>query len=320
MSVPGIEAAKLDKSYGRFRAVRNVSFTIDKSEVVGFLGLNGAGKTTTMRLLTTFLEPDSGTARISGYDILESPLEVRRRVGYLPENNPLYEEMSVIEYLEFVGRIRGLSSGKLVVRTREVLERCGLEQNCGKFIGELSRGYRQRVGLAQALLHDPDILIMDEPTTGLDPRQIVEIRDLISEIGREKTVLLSTHIMQEVEACCTRVIIINEGEIIEDGDIKEISARMHHGYAVRVVLTGDSPDLAEAFREIDLVREVISRGEGQDREYELICEREREARERIFETVKKKGGVMLELSLGKTGAEGVFLELLDLEKRERDGK
>jgi ABC-2 type transport system ATP-binding protein len=216
-----IKVASLTKIYDTQRAVDNISFELKKGEIVGFLGPNGAGKSTTMKIITTYLPSSSGTATVCGYDVVEQPMEVRRRVGYLPEANPLYYEMYVREYLEFTAGIHKL--GKISKkRIEEMISLTGLGKEAHKKIGALSKGYKQRVGLAQAMLHDPEVLILDEPTSGLDPNQIVEIRDLIKNIGNEKTVLLSTHIMQEVQAMCNRVIIINNGQIVADDSIERL--------------------------------------------------------------------------------------------------
>ena len=208
-----IEVQGLSKRYGEQWAVNNLSFSAGKGEVVGFLGPNGAGKSTTMKIITCFLPPTSGTVSVCGFSVQEQSMEVRRRVGYLPEHNPLYLDMYVREYLQFMGGLSGLKGSALRGRVDAMIDTTGLEREQHKFIGQLSKGYRQRVGLAQALIHDPEVLILDEPTSGLDPNQVVEIRELIHSLGKEKTVMLSTHIMQEVEAICNRVIIINKGQL-----------------------------------------------------------------------------------------------------------
>ena len=215
-----IKVASLTKVYGTQLAVDHISFELKKGEIVGFLGPNGAGKSTTMKMITGYLPPTDGTAMVSGFDIQEQPMEVRKRVGYLPEANPLYHEMYVREYLEFTAGIHKL--GKAKDRIEEMITLTGLNKEAHKKIGMLSKGYKQRVGLAQAMLHNPEVLILDEPTSGLDPNQIVEIRDLIIRIGKEKTVLLSTHIMQEVQAMCNRVIIISGGKLVADDSIEAL--------------------------------------------------------------------------------------------------
>ena len=218
-----IEVRGITKSFGTMKALDNVSFHINQGEILGFLGPNGAGKSTTMKIITTFLAADEGSVKVDGIDVLEQPLDVRRRIGYLPENVPLYLDMNVHEYLNFVGKARGLSGSRLSQRLDWCVEACGLVYEYKKTIGELSKGYRQRTGLAQALIHDPDILILDEPTSGLDPLQIMGIRELIKSLAGHKTIIFSTHILQEVRPVTDRVVIINEGHIIADGDVGDIT-------------------------------------------------------------------------------------------------
>jgi ABC-2 type transport system ATP-binding protein len=214
-----IEVNSLTKIYGSQKAVDGISFSLKPGEIVGFLGPNGAGKSTTMKMLTGYLHPSSGTAKIGTYDVGSQPMEARRTIGYLPEHNPLYTDMYVREFLLFSGKMYGMSGPSLQARVEEMIALCGLELEKKKKIDQLSKGYRQRVGLAQSFLHDPSVLILDEPTTGLDPNQILEIRELIRKAGHNKTVLFSTHIMQEVEALCDRVIIINRGKVVSDGPL-----------------------------------------------------------------------------------------------------
>lgn len=218
-----IDAKSLTMHYGNFVALKEVSFQAREKEILGLLGPNGAGKTTAMRILTTYLYPSSGTAKVDGYDILEKADEVRKRIGYLPETAPLYPDMQVDEYLAFVGRARGISGAQLSSRLKWVREACSIEGVWKHTISELSKGYRQRTGLAQALIHDPKVLILDEPTSGLDPLQIIGIRDLIKQLAKEKTIIFSTHILQEVEAVADRVVIINEGKIVAQGTQKELA-------------------------------------------------------------------------------------------------
>jgi ABC-2 type transport system ATP-binding protein len=221
---PMIEADGLSKFYGDFAATRDVSFTIREGEVAAFLGPNGAGKSTTMKLLTGYLAPSAGTARIAGHSVSTDRIEASKRLGYLPENGPLYPDMTPRTLLQFFGEARGLAGDALRGRIERVVEQCRLEAVIGKPIGKLSKGYRQRVGMAQVLLHEPDVLILDEPTAGLDPNQIGEVRKLIRELGKTKTVLLSTHILQEVTAMCNRVVFINEGRVMFDGSPDEFAA------------------------------------------------------------------------------------------------
>ncbi|QDA58643.1 gliding motility-associated ABC transporter ATP-binding subunit GldA [Hymenobacter jejuensis] len=219
-----VEVQHLTKTFGAQAAVNDISFTVGKGEILGFLGPNGAGKSTTMKIATGYLPPSVGTVRVAGHDVLQEPLEVRRSVGYLPEHNPLYLDMYVHEYLEFIGSVHGLKGNYRRQRVAEMVERVGLGREQNKQIGALSKGYRQRVGLAQALIHDPGVLILDEPTTGLDPNQIGEIRNLIRELGRDKTVIFSTHILPEVAALCSRVVIINRGQLVADSPVSALSA------------------------------------------------------------------------------------------------
>jgi ABC-2 type transport system ATP-binding protein len=243
MSDAMIEVEGLTKDYGATRAVDQVTFTVRKGEVLGFLGPNGAGKSTTMKMLTCYLAPTAGRARVAGFDIFDDSLEVRRRIGYLPEDTPIYRDMTVLEYLQFAADMRQMDPAKSAARIKEIGGRCGLAEVAGKLVGELSKGYRQRLGLAQAMLHDPDILILDEPTSGLDPNQIVEIRSLIKEIGREKTVILSTHILPEVQATCSRIVIISGGKLVADGTPQDLRQRERGSrYRVIVEKNGAAPE------------------------------------------------------------------------------
>ncbi|HVR04277.1 MAG TPA: ATP-binding cassette domain-containing protein [Polyangia bacterium] len=238
-----IEVDGLTKDYGATRAVDQVTFNVRKGEVLGFLGPNGAGKSTTMKMLTCYLAPTAGRARVAGFDVFDQSLEVRRRIGYLPEDTPIYRDMTVLEYLQFAAELRQMDPAKSSGRIKEIGGRCGLVDVAGKLVGELSKGFRQRLGLAQAMLHDPDILILDEPTSGLDPNQIVEIRSLIKEIGREKTVILSTHILPEVQATCSRIVIISGGKLVADGTPQDLRQRERGSrYRVIVEKNGAAPE------------------------------------------------------------------------------
>lgn len=218
-----IEVQNLCKTYGDYKAVFDVSFSAARGDIVGFLGPNGAGKTTTIRMLSTYLPPSSGTAKVAGYDIVTEADEVRKKIGYLPENPPLYSEMTVAEYLKFVGEIKGVPRAQLAQRVDEVMERCFVADVKNKLCQHLSRGYRQRVGLAQAIIHQPEVIILDEPTSGLDPKQIIEIRQLIKSLGRDHTVLLSTHILPEVSMVCNKVVIISRGRVVMENMVSDIS-------------------------------------------------------------------------------------------------
>jgi ABC-2 type transport system ATP-binding protein len=229
-----ITVTDLTKRYARTTAVDHISFSVHKGDIVGFLGPNGAGKTTTMRMLTCFFPPTAGTATVAGFDVLTQSMEVRRRIGYLPEAPPLYLEMETIEYLRFVGRLKGLSGARLETRVAYVLDRCNIGDVKMKLLGKLSKGYRQRVGLAQAIIHNPDVLILDEPTSGLDPKQINETRDLIKSLAGDHTIILSTHILPEVEQTCEQVLIINKGKLVATDSVHNLQARARGAESVLI--------------------------------------------------------------------------------------
>lgn len=256
-----IKAEGLTMHYGPVVALNDVSFEVHQGEIVGLLGPNGAGKSTVMKILTSYLHPSHGTAKVAGYDVLERPVDVRRNIGYLPETLPLYMDMEVRAYLRFVGRARGLRGRQLHERLELVLDECGLRPMFRKVIRELSKGFKQRTALAQALIHDPAIVVLDEPTSGLDPHQIVEIRQLIRKLAKGKTVLLSTHILQEVEATADRIIIINNGVIIADGTISELRERAKTHERISVTLGGDKAEIERRINDIPEVRKVECTGE-----------------------------------------------------------
>jgi ABC-2 type transport system ATP-binding protein len=310
----------LAKNFGSFRAVDKINFEVRRGEVVGFLGPNGAGKSTTMRILTCFISPTSGTARIHGHDVFDEPLKVRESLGYLPQRAPLYLEMSVLEYLRFAGDIRKLDAATFKTRARSVVEICGLAQVLGKEIRHLSHGYRQRVGLAQALIHDPPILILDEPTSDLDPNEKAEFLEYLKQIGKERTVLLSTHNLNEVEQACARAIIISKGRIVADGPLEEIRAKSGKvRYVVSVQEPGDnyrgksSPKKVEvenALRSVKGIAKVAS-VPTDDRafHYELAADKDTDLRPEIFQMVVEKGWVLLELHKDTQTLEDVFRHL-----------
>src|SRR6476646_8487808 len=227
-----IQVQGLSKKYARHVAVNNISFSVEKGDIVGFLGPNGAGKTTTVRILTCFMPPTEGTATVSGFDVFEESFEVKKHIGYLPEAPPLYPEMTVSDYLNFVARLKNVPSSEVKSRTQQVMERCAVSDEAGKLISKLSKGYRQRVGLAQAIIHNPDVLILDEPTSGLDPKQIIEIRELLRQLAGEHTIILSTHILSEVENSCERVIIISQGKIVALDSVANLTNRLRGSEAV----------------------------------------------------------------------------------------
>jgi len=304
-----IQVEHLSKRYGPTLAVSDISFQVQTGEILGFLGPNGAGKTTTMKILTCFMPPTQGTVTIDGLDVFDQSLAVRRKIGYLPESAPMYNEMNVVEYLSFVAGVRGIPKERLKGRLEEMLRVCGLETVTRKEIGELSKGFRQRVGLAQAMIHDPEILILDEPTSGLDPNQIVEIRNLIKRLGQQKTVILSTHILPEVQATCDRVLIISNGKLVADGTPTELAGQFKGDDNLEVVVTGPSPDeLKEKLSAIAGVAwlEVTN---GTEISAKITAERGFDLREPIFRSVVDSGWTLLELHRERTSLEDVFRQL-----------
>src|SRR3954447_25604069 len=256
-----IKVEGLTKRYARNVAVDNISFEVEKGQIVGFLGPNGAGKTTTMRVLTCFLPPTSGTANVAGYDVIEQPMEVKKRIGYLPETPPVYPEMEVSEYLNFVGRLKGIPSADIGRRVDEVIGRCAVGDVRNKLIGKLSKGYRQRVGIAQAIIHNPDVLILDEPTSGLDPKQIIEIRELLRQLAGEHTIILSTHILPEVEHSCERVIIISQGKLVAIDSVANLTNRLRGSEAVAVEVEAgpNAGDVLGRLEQVPGVSRVVMR-------------------------------------------------------------
>ena len=306
-----IEAENLTKRFGDTLAVDTISFTINKGEIVGLLGPNGAGKTTTMRILTCYLAADSGTATIVGKNVLTQSLEVRRSIGYLPENNPLYTDMGVVDYLNFIAQIRHIPRKKIKPQIREMIEICGLEPVLNKKIDELSKGFRQRVGLAQAMIHNPAVLILDEPTVGLDPNQIVEIRELIKQIGAEKTVILSSHILPEVSATCKQIIIMNRGRIVASGTPEEISGRARGGGVVSMVVRGPVEQIKDKLNTMKKVRNFTPQGteaDGRTR-FEIISTGEENINEDLFRMAAENGWALSELHQKTLSLEDVFQQL-----------
>ena len=299
-----IKVKDLTKIYGQQKAIDQISFEIKTGEIVGFVGPNGAGKSTTMKILTGFIPPSSGEAKINDLDLIENSLEIRKHIGYLPENNPLYLDMYVKEYLEFVAGVYKLGN-KTKSRIAEIIEQTGLSIERKKKIGALSKGYRQRVGLAQALIHDPAILILDEPTSGLDPNQIVEIRNLISKVGKEKTILLSTHIMQEVEAICDRIIIINKGKIVADDSIDSIYSYAQDKLSTVVVEFDKEPD-QKLLEEIELVDKVAKID---DKNWLIQSSSREDIRQNIFNFAVKSNLAVLSMQKKEKSLEEVFQEL-----------
>lgn len=302
-----IVVENLTKVYGTQRAVDNISFRVKTGEVLGFLGPNGAGKTTTMKAITTFLIPTSGTVRVGEYDVNNEAKEVKRLIGYLPESNPLYSEMPVIDYLRFVGRLQGIQKEEIDTRIITMIEECGLQDEKHKKISELSKGYKQRVGLAQAMIHDPEVLILDEPTSGLDPNQIVEIRELIKRIGEKKTVILSSHILAEVEATCDRIMIINKGVIVADGTAKELSKQAQGKELVMVTIAdADSNEVHQNLLALDTVESV----DIVDAELGIFeIQSDQSIRREVFKRCCEKGWIITEMYGKETKLEDIFREL-----------
>jgi|SRR5947207_3808384 len=310
-----ITVKEVTKRYARNTAVDHISFEVEKGRIVGFLGPNGAGKTTTMRMLTCFLPPTSGTATVAGFDVLEQPLEVKKRIGYLPELPPLYLEMRTVEYLTFVGKLKGLSGTELRQRVDTVCERCAIPDVKKKLLAKLSKGYRQRVGLAQAILHNPEVLILDEPTAGLDPKQINETRDLIKGLAGDHTIILSTHILPEVEQTCQQVIIINKGKLVATDSVNNLQSRARGAESVLVEVAGRNGDLDAAMVQQRLekvagVSRVAFKEKRQNRStFEVESQKDRFLRGDLARAVVESGWDLNELRPSAVSLEEIFLQL-----------
>jgi ABC-2 type transport system ATP-binding protein len=317
-----IKVEGLTKRYARTVAVDHISFEVLKGQIVGFLGPNGAGKTTTMRMLTCFMPPSEGTAEVAGFDVLKSPMEVKKRIGYLPETPPVYPDMEVREYLDFVGRLKGVPKSEIAQRVKEVSERCAIADVSMKLIGKLSKGYRQRVGLAQAIIHNPDVLILDEPTSGLDPKQIIEARELIKGLAGDHTIILSTHILSEVEATCEQAIIIAKGKVAATGSVQELKHRQERGGAlihVEIEGRGSELNVGDAEKKLTdisgVARVVLKHKDGNAATYEIESPSGAAIRGDIARAIVAGGWNLNELrSLGMS-LEDVFLELTGSQKK-----
>jgi len=305
-----IEVRNLTKKYGAERAVDGISFDVDRGEVLGFLGPNAAGKSTTMKVITCFLPPTEGTVVVDGDDVRQRPLDVRRKIGYLPENTPLYHDMTTYDYLRFVAEMRSIPVADQSGRIAEMVDVCGLESVLAKRIEALSKGFRQRVGLAQAMIHNPPILILDEPTSGLDPNQIVEIRGLIKKLGKEKTVILSTHILSEVQASCDRVLIINRGRLVADGTPDDLLASFAGGQRLQFGLARPGLEVEEKLSAVEGVR-VLERKDVAREEvlWTLAVDGEDDIRSRLFELAVAEGWTLTELYRDRANLEDVFRQL-----------
>jgi len=309
-----IEVDNLTKRYGRTTAVDGISFIVKKGEILGFLGPNGAGKTTTMRILTCYLPPTEGTARVAGHDVFEEPLEVKKRVGYIPETPPLYPDMDVATFLDFCAKIKGVPKSERRARIDAAMEKCRVGDVRKTLIGRLSKGYRQRVGLAQAILHDPEVLILDEPTAGLDPKQIIETRDLIKGLGGEHTIILSTHILPEVSMTCGRVVIINKGKVVAEDTPENLTHRLRGAGTLRLDVRGEAAAVAEALRQVPGVTAV--RPHAQDGGVTVIdveAAAGADVRAELARAVVQKGHDLLGLQQVGMSLEEIFLHLTTTE-------
>jgi ABC-2 type transport system ATP-binding protein len=305
-----IEVERLTKRYGPTRAVTDVTFRVEKGEVLGFLGPNGAGKTTTMRVITGYIPPTEGTVRVAGFDVVQEPLEVKRRIGYLPETPPLYPDMVVSEYLGFVGRIKGVPHAELKKRINEVSEKCAIADVREKQIGHLSKGYRQRVGLAQAMIHNPDVLVLDEPTSGLDPKQIIETRELIRGLAGQHTVVLSTHILPEVSKTCERVVVISGGKVVAVGKPDELTRRLQGFETVLVTAEGPAGDIKERLERVSGVNLVEPHESTDGRAtFEIHAAKDQDVRAELARAIVESQWKLLELRSSGMSLEDIFLKL-----------
>ena len=298
----------LTKKYGEQKAVNDISFKIETGEVVGFLGPNGAGKSTTMKMITCFMAPSNGNITVDDISVNENQSLIKKKIGYLPENNPLYFDMSIVDYLRFTAEIQGVLKSDIPSRIGEMIELCGLAREKHKNINELSKGFRQRVGLSQAMIHDPEVLILDEPTTGLDPNQIVEIRKLIKELGKQKTVILSSHILSEVEATCDRILIINRGRIVADGTSETLRSQADGQELLTVHIEAVNEELQKSLLDLGSV-EKVSAVEDKPGFYSIQSKPNMESRKAIFDLCVKKKWYLLEMTGIETRLEDVFRDL-----------
>jgi ABC-2 type transport system ATP-binding protein len=301
-----IEVRELSKHYGDVAAVQGISFDARKGEILGFLGPNGAGKTTTMRIITGYLPPTTGTVTVAGFDVVEESMEVRRRIGYLPELPPLYPDMTVESYLRFVAKIKAVPSARIQDRLDETMERTAVTHVRHTVIGHLSKGYRQRVGIAQALVHDPDVLILDEPTAGLDPKQIIEIRELITSLGGDRTVILSTHILPEVSMTCEKVVIISNGRIVGSGTPQSLTAQLGEGLTLRAKIAGPQEEIKQLVSSVSGVVDVQTEGE---QAFLVTTAPGSDVRDQLASAVVGAGHGLRELRSQEVSLEDIFLKL-----------
>ncbi len=304
-----IEAKGLHKYYGSFLAIEDVSFEVRKGEILGFLGPNAAGKTTTMRIITGFMPPSSGNVTIAGYDVITQSIDARRLVGYLPETVPLYSDMTVRSYLNFMGALRGMHPKRIKTRITDVVDVCGLGDYHKALIGKLSKGYRQRVGIAQAILHEPQVLVLDEPTIGIDPIQVVETRRIIKELGQDHTIILSTHILPEVSMVCQRVLIIHQGQVVAEDSPENLAERLQGLDRLEVEVRGPSAQVMETLRKIKGVIDVSRSGDEDRATYTVQVRRGLDLRDEISKAVISNGWSLLALQLMGMSLEEIFLQL-----------
>ncbi len=304
-----VSVENITKLYGFQKAVDNVSFKVNTGEIVGFLGPNGAGKTTTMKIITCFMKPNDGTVKVGGFSVTEHPDEVKKHIGYLPESNPLYKEMPVIDYLHYVAKLQGIPKAKTRERIMEMIQVCGLKSEKYKRIQELSKGYQQRVGLAQAMIHDPEVLILDEPTSGLDPNQIVEIRELIKRIGREKTVILCSHILAEVEATCDRIVIISNGKLVADGTANNLRKQAQDKEIIKVTIEdGDRNQVYTTLQSLETI-ELVDLLPEHTQSFEVQSKPGMSSRKAIFKTCVEHNWSLTEMTPLERKLEEVFRDL-----------
>jgi len=305
-----IEINNVTKLYGQLAAIKNVSFEVKEGEILGFLGPNGAGKTTTMRIITCYFPPTNGNAYVAGHSVVDEPLEVKKKIGYVPENPSMYKDMKVYDYLRFIGAIKGVPEHELKESVDKSIERCALDRVTGKRIGELSKGYIQRVALGQALVNDPPILVLDEPTSGLDPKQIHEIRELIKSMAGDRTIILSTHILPEVSVTCSKVVIINEGQIVAVDTTENIGSSFSKSHQIEVMVDGPSDKVIDVLGSINGIERVDSTGGI----YILDAEKDRDLRAEVARKIVENGLSLLELKSRSLSLEDVFLKLVTEEE------
>ncbi|MDE3164682.1 MAG: ABC transporter ATP-binding protein [Acidobacteriota bacterium] len=316
-----IKVESLTKRYARTVAVNDISFEVEKGQIVGFLGPNGAGKTTTMRILTGFLPATEGKASVAGFDVHENPMEVKKRIGYLPETPPVYPEMEVTEYLEYAGQLKGISKGDIRRRADDAIGRCSLGDVRGKLIGKLSKGYRQRVGIAQAIIHNPDVLILDEPTSGLDPKQIIEIRELLRALAGEHTIILSTHILSEVEHSCERVIIISQGKLVAQDSVANLTNRLRGSEAVSLEVAQaegrpSAGDVQQRLEQVSGVSRVMMKDAREGLVFEVESLQGRQIRSELARSIVNAGWNLNELRPVGFSLEDIFLQLTAAEQKD----